>query len=814
VIQVEKIHIEEFRGIRHLELKFNGKPFVVSGPNGSGKSGVVDAIDFSLTGNIARLSGAGTGGLSVLKHGPHIHRRDDPGAAKVTLTLRDPATGKTAVLTRCVKTANTYTLDPDLQDVRAAVDHAGAHPELTLSRRQIIDFILTEPTARAKRIQALLKLDRLDETRALLRTAQTKTSTAENTRKAEVSSAEDELRRHLDLPELITAQLVDVVNKRRAVLGLADLRDLEDDTDLSGGLVREPSGAAFDKASATRDVAALQEQANADTSDLTADLAQTLDEMAAEPSLLDLLHQRSLVQSGLGMVRDARCPLCDLEWADEHALREHLAEKLQRSQAAAELDGRLRADAQRLRTQSANLRAIIKTVATHADRLGVARAIAELRTWSDNLVALEAQLGTIEGAAEARPRLSQRAFQPLEPVLAALDEIRTSINRMPDHSAAEEARDFLLIAQDRWKRVQGTRRTFARAAAAKSAAAAVYSTYCATADSVLEDLYDTVEGTFAAYYRFINSDDESTFKAELTPSSGKLELKVDFYGLGMFPPAAYHSEGHQDGMGVCLYLALMRQLLGDDFRFAVLDDVVMSVDRDHRRQFCVLLKTEFPNVQFVITTHEEIWARQMETEGLVNRTGRARFRSWSVDYGPEYEQDDDAWTRIQYDLDHDDLPGAAHKLRRHMEATLNDLADALAAKVHFRADNRYDLGEFYGAVNARYGELLKRARSSATSWNDDGAVQQIDTLIAARQAAAADQSREAWAINLLVHYNSDTTLSKQDFIKAVEACRSFLAVFTCDNENCESPIRLVGSPGNEDALRCDCSRYNFNLRRQ
>jgi len=31
-------------------------------------------------------------------------------------------------------------------------------------------------------------------------------------------------------------------------------------------------------------------------------------------------------------------------------------------------------------------------------------------------------------------------------------------------------------------------------------------------------------------------------------------------------------------MGLCLYLALMKRTLGDNFTFAVLDDVLMSVD--------------------------------------------------------------------------------------------------------------------------------------------------------------------------------------------------------------------------------------------
>ena len=34
----------------------NRQSFVVSGPNGSGKSGVVDAIQFALTGEIGRLT--------------------------------------------------------------------------------------------------------------------------------------------------------------------------------------------------------------------------------------------------------------------------------------------------------------------------------------------------------------------------------------------------------------------------------------------------------------------------------------------------------------------------------------------------------------------------------------------------------------------------------------------------------------------------------------------------------------------------------------------------------------------------------------
>ena len=74
MIRAKSITVNEFRGIRNITLNLDGKNFAVCGPNGTGKSGIVDALEFALTGNISRLSGSGTGGLSVKEHGPQIGR--------------------------------------------------------------------------------------------------------------------------------------------------------------------------------------------------------------------------------------------------------------------------------------------------------------------------------------------------------------------------------------------------------------------------------------------------------------------------------------------------------------------------------------------------------------------------------------------------------------------------------------------------------------------------------------------------------------------------------------------------------------------
>src|SRR5438105_13110911 len=102
MIKLESAHIEELRGIRKLNLDFNKATFAISGPNGSGKSGVIDAIEFGLTGQIGRLMGRGTKGLSVSEHGPHVDKTKFPDAAFVELRVFIPALKNSAPLARKV----------------------------------------------------------------------------------------------------------------------------------------------------------------------------------------------------------------------------------------------------------------------------------------------------------------------------------------------------------------------------------------------------------------------------------------------------------------------------------------------------------------------------------------------------------------------------------------------------------------------------------------------------------------------------------------------------------------------------------------
>src|SRR5271169_1999571 len=121
MIKLEGIYIEEVRGIKKLELDSRKETFAISGPNGSGKSGIIDAIEFGLTGQMGRLTGRGTKGLSVGQHGPHVDKVDFPDAAFVTLKLFLSDLNKSVTITRFVSAPRKPKISPDEPAVQAAL---------------------------------------------------------------------------------------------------------------------------------------------------------------------------------------------------------------------------------------------------------------------------------------------------------------------------------------------------------------------------------------------------------------------------------------------------------------------------------------------------------------------------------------------------------------------------------------------------------------------------------------------------------------------------------------------------------------------
>jgi recombinational DNA repair ATPase RecF len=812
VIKLESAHIEEVRGIRKLDIDFRKSTFAISGPNGSGKSGVIDALEFALTGSISRLMGRGTKGLSIAEHGPHVDKVKFPDAAFVSVKVLLSDLGKSATITRKVKTPAKPTIEPPDADIKAALAEVAAHPEIALSRREILRFILVEPTERSQGIQTILKLDDIGQVRSALNTAQNRLERDRKTANGQVETSRDALLRHLQLPALKADGSLAAVNKRRTLLGLAEIAELTSDTKLDEGITAAAAGEQFNKQAALRDLnaaaetlAGLATQAATEAAAILADIER----LEKDPALLIAVQRHSFVEKGLSLVDGPDCPLCDQQWEGEGALRAHLEEKLRKSKEAQDIQRAMLANGATVAQAAGRLSGTFVGVQRLAAGLAERACAQRLADWKADLDTLRTGLGTLDGIMGLKDRLT--TGWPGVPPTASKDlgDLTAKVNSKPNQTATVDAQTFLTTAQ---LRLGDYREAMRKNEAAKLAAAAskcAYDTYCSVMETELNTLYDEVQKDFSNFYRAVNDDDEAGFTAKLTPSEGSLGLEVDFYDRGLFPPAAFHSEGHQDGMGVCLYLALMKRLFGDRFSFALLDDVVMSVDTGHRRQFCKLLKSEFPGTQFVITTHDRTWAEQMKTAGLVNSKTSLAFHGWSIDTGPLVETNDEIWTDITNALARGKVETAAHALRYHLEFVARILADQLGATPTFRADGNYDLGELMPSVLGRIRALYSKAAESAQSW---GKMDQ-QALVASRKTALSSSnatvSVDQWAVNKGVHYNEWANFGRRDFEPVVTAYKELVEHFRC--AGCGGFLYVMPARGPVEALRCACTAINLNL---
>lgn len=819
MIRIETIKIREFRGIRELELDLNQENFGICGPNGTGKSGLVDAIEFALTGDISRLSGRGTGDLSVKDHGPHVDTRERPANAKVELSAYIPSLSKSATIARSVAKPRSYDLAPDDPQIKQVFEQLQVHPEFALSRREIIRYILSEPNQRASDVQNLLRLDEVESTRRAL------TTVANTTRKLRDQNQRAHLAERTTLLQIFSIdtpdhqRILDIINEKRAVILLKPLDKLDADTAFKEGVPEAASAAAsaINKAHAQSDLVKLAEICGKDEPSETAakrtSALTVIRQLIDDADALRTLKRQSLITAGIELVDDDSCPLCDTDWERENLLR-YLAEKLDSATQASALLRSLNDDINHVIAERAILASLLNRLVLLCSKLDPAPESSAIKNCAKELEAGNSTLSTFVmnavGIKDAQDVLVEEWWVLCADAKKQVETYATGVNVLAEVSIEDQAKDFLTRGEDQYRRFVHANLAFGKADKQSTVAAKALEIYQTQSDAVLEGLYDEVAGDFTRYYRSINREDEGEFEGKLIPSAAKLGFDVDFYGRGKFPPGAYHSEGHQDGMGLCLYLALMKRTLGGGYTFSVLDDVLMSIDADHRREVCKLLIKEFPNTQFILTTHDRVWLKFMHTEGLVRKS--VTFSGWSVETGPKIWQHRNVWDEIEEALEQDEIETAAGKLRRYLEYIASVLADSLRAEVRFKGDGQYDLGDLMPPVINRWRKKLVDATKAARSWGKENDVivlsASLDRLDDARQRTQAEQ----WAINPAIHYNQWANFQAHEFREVVRAFADLLTTMQCNV--CESFIELQPRTAQAELIRCNCGHITINLKKK
>jgi len=818
-MKIFELEIKNIRGIKDLTLKPKGSNFVVWGMNGSGKSAVVDAIDFLMTGQMSRLTGAGTGEISIKKFGQHIDSTD-PKESFVKAKIALPGVSEIIEISRTFQKPSEVNIDGKYLDQFKEIQNIAKRGENVLTRREILHFITSEGAKRAEEIQTLLDLSEVEQIRKLIVKVHGNFEKDSQKASIEVIKAKQQVCNRIGLKEFSDEGLQQKVNEFRAILGGLPITKINSDSiknDLKPMQLNEvdkpPKYTAVYVNSVINNLKILgNEVFLLNQKNISEMLFAKICSIHEDANVLKSIRDQKLVELGISLLDNSgKCPLCEKQWDPDE-----LSQFLTRKSAFSKVIEKELIEIKKIANSTKEILQSYKTSIEEIIRIfeyfnyGQVKEIFKssnnkLEMYIDYLNDPILKYHEFKFDIEEVSRL----FLPpsINEILEKSSEFVSGL--VPSISPELETWDLLTKLSVDLTQLSGREKDNSDASLFFSRVVSLKTEFENSRDEILQNLYDEIKERFVNLYRELHSEDESKFTALLRPEGASLNFGVDFFGRGVYPPHAMHSEGHQDSMGLCLFLALEEKLTHGLIDLIILDDVVMSVDASHRRALCSMLVNNFPNKQFIITTHDKTWATQLLNNGVVNKNNLIEFFDWSVETGPHVNDLADLWSSIEKNLAANDIHSAAARLRRGAEQYFTDVCNNIFASVEFRSDGRYDLGELMGSAMSRLKELTKIANQVKKSWDKDSIDDTLLVFSEKRKAVFAKVANEQWAININVHFSEWEDFTKEDFIPVVNSYRELFQLFQCDY--CGGMIKVLREGKNLQNVRCNCDKLNWNL---
>lgn len=725
---VRTIKFEHFRGLLANEFTLKGKNLILLGANGRGKSGLVDGVEFLFAGQVGRFTGSGTGSIV---HDEAVRHARNNGTPCVSINL-SPSN----------KTAK-RSLGSDLEipaTPQAVSDYFKGHPTVesfVLRRSRILDFINDKDADRYKKFITLLGIQEVDELqRAFVE--------AERLCKEDVERKSNALKRNLavfrdptvgfdpaSIPEILAH-----VTKRIEDLGCTKMTQWsEAPARLVDLKAKRPVANAERIDALTKAIVALESPMPTGVANdvaLANELQQKLNELSAGVSDAP---RAKVIDEGIaylhGHPADQSCPLCEKEFdLPTSDVLARLGERRDRMRELKEATEQRNAAIRRITVYGAQVVDRLQADVLHvglltAERKGdLEKALASAITWQEGLIEalktpgkiLPATPGNVDGA---------NVFRKL-----AIGDIKTEKETLPpkDTSALESAIVLVERAIASHAVLSASESALSTANIVATRAKVANDAFTKAREAAIQKVFVGIAKTVITYYgklHNVSGEEVSECTAlELKPTSraaaGGLKLAIEFLGLLQSKdPRAFLSEGHLDSLGLCLFLATVK-LFNPPGTLLVLDDVLTSIDKDHRNRVGELLVLEFKDYQILLTTHDEYWFNQLgsvtKALGVEKKWSFQRLEGWTLDAGPSIRLADDAWVVIDERMDEGQYRTLGGPLRVVTEDFMKRVAAKTELKVRYKYDGKYTAGDFITAgIHTDLSQKLKQAQADKTA---------------------------------------------------------------------------------------------------
>jgi AAA15 family ATPase/GTPase len=788
VAKIKNINIHAFRGIPELEIDLSGKSLLVLGENGMGKSSIVDAIEFFFNGKINHLEGVQ--GLSSQKHGPHVNFELDDVEIGINFNPNNLFLNRT------------FSRNPEPPETIREYFETAQKGAFILRRKQLLEFITSIPSDRFQSISNIMGLESLDEVdlsmlhvRDNLKGKRKLENENCNKLLAQISTLSEEkinnvedvlpaLNKKLVLNKQVPITSFDVIKEYiEQMWKIVKSKDI-DETRLYNDIIKET----------TTDII---------YDDLNIKLAQFSENVTAllKQQIQQKLSMGSLLKIGketLEYEQSDICPLCEQEINRESLLIE-IETRLRTIQS-------LTTAASEIRTLSVEIIGLIdqtlsklELVSSKVNLLSeMSENKNEIAQSIDYLIELK---NKIQLASEFKGEISIQEFTEKNDAIKRLwssisessrktvsliglsDEEKNTLSSVRLIESIKIRVDDLLKAKSQLQYYDNRYNISEK----------IYSTFLETKKSKIQEIYSSIQSEIDQFYSTLHPNDAHSDITLKIARRSSTNLKMKSFGGNEEDPRALISEGHLDSLGLCIFLAFVKKFNGN-CSLLVLDDVVTTIDSQHRKNICELLHNQFNDFQLLITTHDQIWYDQLRASqracGIDGNFKNITINNWSLENGPVISQYKPKWEKIQEKIDNNDKEGAGSASRYYLEWILKEAAQNIEASVKFKHSGLYTVGELFTPVKSRMNTLL---------YEGDFKTEYLQVL--------SDLESTVFMANLLSHDNSHTgnfsQIEVNDFCESVHnfhellecpECKTFikyyseLKILRCQNPRCKNPF--------------------------
>jgi len=204
-----------------------------------------------------------------------------------------------------------------------------------------------------------------------------------------------------------------------------------------------------------------------------------------------------------------------------------------------------------------------------------------------------------------------------------------------------------------------------------------------TMDSILKAISKDLNDFYTILHRH---DEHEDVRLDFSYKGRGITFKLNFHKQEVDQPIKYLSDSHLNSLGLCFFLASVKHL-NKTTNLIILDDVVNSIDANHRRQLIEIIRDHFTDYQFLILTHDRTWFEMLnqQMEGLGWKS--YEIMSWQLE-SVAIEPTKDKIKKIEGLINDSNGEGVAQHLRIYLEQELKRLCRNFHVPIAYQDEYR------------------------------------------------------------------------------------------------------------------------------